>query len=166
MRNLRGNKKKGRKCQYKCKQMFNSTHHMLWNTDIPQLFCQPAMKFPLTIIYTFIFVHTPPRSCKSSLIGLLKSFRDIPGDYKHAFHIFGKGKQWKGAIRMELSAGWGGDVGELSKNQQKRKKIKSGSDKGWKTFGQRMEASNNRDMNVSSVPETLPHRRLISVPVE
>lgn len=110
-------RKKGRKSQCKCKQMFNSTHRMSGNTDIPRLFCHTAMKFPSTIIYTLIFVHTLPRSCNSSLIGLLKSFRDIPGDYKHSFHIFGKGKQWKGVIRTEQSAGWGRDVGELSKNQ-------------------------------------------------
>lgn len=81
----------------------------------------------------------PPHSWNSSLISLLNSFRDIPGDYKHSFHIFRKSKQWKGAIRPKQSAGLAGDAGELSKNQQKRRKIKSESDKGWKTFEQRIK---------------------------
>lgn len=86
-------RKKGRKSHCKCKQMFNLTHRMSGNTDISQLFCHTAMKFPSTIIYALIVVHTPPSSCNSSLLRLLKPFGDISGDYKHAFHIFGKGKQ-------------------------------------------------------------------------
>lgn len=39
--------------------------HTVWreNDVSPQVFCHIAMKFPSMIIYTFVFVRTPPRSC-------------------------------------------------------------------------------------------------------